>query len=400
MQMAASLTLIDTIMKSLLLICLIFLIHGNSYGDSTGVLKNKISRVLSPIEKMLKEDPSGETVKASFSKSKIANSIISYLYEVAGSLDDFSQAREERAKQVEQWLAPHDDALIAFLNAGQLSHPSYPSANMTLLQFAAPTEKLRDALLEVGRNPQGRAQYNAEAYDTILKLGLDTPQIMQDVIQKIAWRDNDPRHQSSEQARIGSILLAHAAKWGRPELMDMYQKFLSVPYLKGSYSNELEKMRLSSNYRIAFSSLKAFGKLDESLISLMKERLAEIELSGTDNDRIVIEIAYDSIGIAEGQIRPMPLTNLKGQFLGISKQTYPVWLAAHPAKLSAEKERLDRRSFPSKTSLPSDPNIPDASADRSLEKGIVVGRMLTFVGIIGTIIAVILIWRWKSKSTV
>jgi len=319
---------------------------------------------------------------------------------VAGPLDEFSQAREERAKQVEQWLAPHDDALIAFLNAGQLSNPSYPSANMSLLQFAAPTEKLRDALLEVGRNPQGRAQYSAGAYDTILKLGLETPQIMQDVIQKIAWRDNDPRHQSSEQARIGSILLAHAAKWGRPELMDMYQKFLSVPYLEGSYSNELEKMRLSSNYRIAFSSLKAFGKLDESLISLMKERLAEIELSGTDNDRNVIHITYDSIGIAEGQIRPMPLTNLKGQFLGISKQIYPAWLAAHPTKLSTEKERLDQRpSLPSEMTLPSDTIIPDDSAAEPLKQKIEVGWIATFVGISGTVIAVILIWRWKSRST-
>lgn len=376
------------------------LISGNSYGDSTDDLKNKLIKVLSPIEEMLEDDPSGQTIQASFSKSRITNSIISYFYEVAGPLDEFSPAREERAKQVEQWLSPHENALIAFLNAGQVGDPGHPSANMSLLQFAAPTEKLRDALLGVGRNPKGRSQYTAEAYDTIFKLELETPQIMQEVIQKIAWRDNDPRYQTSDQTSLGTDLLASATSWGRPELIEMYRKFLNVPYREEYYSSRVEKMRLLSNYRLAFTGLKAFGKLEESLVVLMKDRLAEIALSGTDNDRIAIEVADDSIGIAEGHIRPKPLTNLKGQFLGISKQTYPAWLAAHPAKPSTEKERPDRRlsESPANGTITTNQEATDPFTIESLAGGIGKSWGLWVAGICGMIIAVMLIWRWKSKS--
>jgi hypothetical protein len=376
------------------------LISGNSYGDSTDDLKNKLIKVLSPIEEMLEDDPSGQTIQASFSKSRITNSIISYFYEVAGPLDEFSPAREERVKQVEQWLSPHENALIAFLNAGQVGDPGHPSANMSLLQFAAPTEKLRDALLGVGRNPKGRSQYTAEAYDTIFKLELETPQIMQEVIQKIAWRDNDPRYQTSDQTSLGTDLLASATRWGRPELIEMYRKFLNVPYREEYYSSRVEKMRLLSNYRLAFTGLKAFGKLEESLVVLMKERLAEIALSGTDNDRIAIEVADDSIGIAEGHIRPKPLTNLKGQFLGISKQTYPAWLAAHPAKPSTEKERPDRRlsESPANGTITTNQKATDPFTIESLAGGIGKSWGLWLAGICGMIIAVMLIWRWKSKS--
>lgn len=385
-------------MKSLLLTFLMLSMSGNSYGDSTDDLKNKVLRVLSPIGEMLKEDPTGETIQASFSQSRITNSVISYFYEVSGPLDEFSPAREERVKQVEQWLAPHEDALIAFLNAGQVGDPGHPSANMSLLQFAAPTEKLRDALLGVGRNPKGKSQYTAEAYDTIFKLELETPQIMQEVIQKIAWRDNDPRYQTSDQTSLGTDLLMNAAKWGRPELMEMYRKFLSVPYREEYYSSRVGKMRISSNYGIAFAGLKVFGKLDESLIVLMKERLAEIALSDSGDDRNTIAAADDSIGIAEGKIRPKPLTNLKGQFLGISKQTYPAWLAAHPAKPSTEKERPDRRPL---ASLANEPKATNKEASHSSTIGSLAERVvkswgLWLAGVCGMIIAAILIWRWKS----
>jgi hypothetical protein len=376
-------------------------ISGNSYGESENDLKNRISRVLSPIEEMLKGDPSGETIQVSFSKSRITNSVISYFYEVAGPLDEISPAREERAKQVEQWLSPHEGAMIAFLNAGQVGDPGHPSANMSLLQFAAPTEKLRDALLGVGRNPKGRAQYAAEAYDTIFKLELETPQILQEVIQKIAWRDNDPRYQTSDQTSLGTDLLASATKWGRPELMEMYRKFLSVPYRQEYYSSKVEKMRLLSNYRIAFAGLKAFGKLEESLVVLIKERLAEIALSGTDNDRIAIEVADDLIGIAEGQIRPKPLTNLKGQFMGISKQAYPAWLEAHPAKPSTEKERPDRRlsESPANRTKTTNKEASHPSTIGSLAERVGKSWGLWLTGICGIIISAILIWRWKSKSS-
>jgi hypothetical protein len=400
--MAARLTLIDTTMKSFLITYFILSVIGNAHGNSTDDLKNKIDQVLSPIEEMLKEDPTGETIQASFTKSRITNSIISNFYEVAGPIDEFSQARGERAKQVEQWLLPHEDALITFLNAGEVGDPPHPSANMSLLNFAAPTEKLCAALLAVGRNTKGKAQYCGEAYDIIFKLEMETPEIMQEVIEKIAWRDNDPRYQSSEQTRLGTILLSHATVWGRKELVEMYRNFLSVPYKEDHYSNKVEKMRVLSNYRIAFTGLKAFGKLDESLVASMKERLAEIELSGTDNDRIAIEVANDSIGIAEGKIRPKPLNNFKGQFLGISKQTNAAWLAENPAKSSTEKERPDRRlsESPVYGATTTNKKASDAFIFGTVAEGVGKGWGLWLAGICGMAIAAILIWRWKSKSTI
>jgi hypothetical protein len=399
--MAARLTLIDTTMKSFLITYFILSVIGNAHGNSTDDLKNKIDQVLSPIEEMLKEDPTGETIQASFTKSRITNSIISNFYEVAGPIDEFSQARGERAKQVEQWLLPHEDALITFLNAGEVGDPPHPSANMSLLNFAAPTEKLCAALLAVGRNTKGKAQYCGEAYDIIFKLEMETPEIMQEVIEKIAWRDNDPRYQSSEQTRLGTILLSHATVWGRKELVEMYRKFLSVPYRKEYYSSQVDKMRISSNYGIAFTGLKAFGKLDESLVVLMKDRLAEIALSGTGDDQNTIAIADDSIGIAEGKIRPKPLNNFKGQFLGISKQTNAAWLAANPAKPPTEKERPDRRlsESPVNGTRTTNKTASDSSTIGTVAEGDGKRWGLWLAGICGMAIAAILIWRWKSKAT-
>jgi len=68
----------------------------------------------------------------------------------------------------------------------------------------------------------------------------------------------------------------------------------------------------------------------------------------------------------------------------------------------AESQRPDRRPSESPAEITSKPNKinPDSSAIGSLVQRIGKGESLTFAGIIGMIVAAILIWRWKSKPTI
>lgn len=297
-------------------------------SDPAEEMRDKIDGALRSIELHLKEDPSGAKFQASLSKSNLANWIIAYCGDGDVPLETFSAVREKKVAEVEQWLSPYEGNLIAVLKAGQ----GNSSAIMGLLQFAAPTERLRDALLDVGRNADMNEQYSAKAYDLIFKLGLENDQVLREVMEKTALRNGDARDQDLRDASLAAALLSKSTGWGRREFLEMYRKFLNVPYQAGPQANGVEKMRTLSNYDYAFTGLKAFGKLDGGLVDLMKKRMEELRLSGSGDDKNTLQHASDSVDIAEGRVRPLPLTNFKGRLLGVSRQAYPSWLQAHPVK--------------------------------------------------------------------
>ena len=120
----------------------------------------------------------------------------------------------------------------------------------------------------------------------------------------------------------------------------MYLQLLSVSYEPENFTTSGGRARLISNYQRSFEGLKAFGKLDDSVISMMRERLSEVPL---EEEPDFHRLARDPLLIAEGKLRPEPVVNLKGQLLGISQEVYPSWLAAHPDDEKTEIIRQSKR---------------------------------------------------------
>lgn len=298
-------------------------------------VKAQIDGVLTPLESLLASDPSGLAAQKHLNKEWLPSYVFQpYFYEVPQTLYEASPGRDERVRKIEQWMAPYERSLIKVLLACQ-SNWEPPNAVVDYLQFAAPTPELRNALLSVARNPQALPKHAADAYDTIFMLDMGDSEI-EEVIGLIRERD-----EKTKRAELGRDLMGRASRWARPEMKGIYLHFMSIPYKSENYSFPRGKLRLRTDYQRAIEGLMAFGKLDDSVVSMMKERLAEIP---QEEDRDLHRLFRDPLLIAEGNLRPEPVVNLKGQLLGISKEKYPAWLAAHPATQNAVKERSQKRS--------------------------------------------------------
>ena len=153
-------------------------------------------------------------------------------------------------------------------------------------------------------------------------LDLGDPEVAKEVIELIEERDA-----KSARSPVGGALMGKLTRWARPEMKNMYLELLSVSYKPENFTIPGGKARLTSNYQRSFEGLKAFGKLDDSVVSMMRERLSEVPL---EEEPDFHRLARDPLLIAEGKLRPEPVVNLKGQLLGISQEAYPSWLAAHP----------------------------------------------------------------------
>lgn len=379
-------------MRTLKLLIAFLLVAFAARGAFAQSVEEKIQRALAPLESLLATDPSGKAAQDHLAEEKISNRIIlQYFYAVGGPLHEYSPAREERVKEVERWLAPYEETLIGVLNASQFDGQILPSPVLVIFHYAAPTTKLRDALLAVGRNPKVTGQYAAEAYSTIFQLEMGDTNLMSEVIEKIAWRDD-----KNTRAELGMNLLVTAStRWARPELKEMYQEFLSVPYKPENYPSRGGKVRLRTYYKLALAGLKPFGKLDDSLVSLMKARLSEMT---PKEDRDLYGSFKDSIMIAEGEAPPVPVTNFKGHLLGVSKDTYPAWLAMHPKRSSPEQGSSQKRPRNQTT------DTNDAQANEhfgSLDTEPSTKRIyikVSFVLIVGFIIITLMWYRLKKRA--
>jgi hypothetical protein len=370
----------------LLVLFYLSILVGCASSDET--VKTRIDQVLAPLESLMASDPSGLAAQKHLNKEWLPSYVFQpYLYEVPQTLFESSPERDERVRKIEQWMAPYEQSLIKVLLACQ-SNWEPPNAVVGYLQFAAPTPQLRDALLSVARNPEALPHYAAKAYDKIFMLDMGDPELVNEVIDLIKERD-----EKTKRADLGRDLMGRTSKWALPEMKEIYLKFLRIPYKPENYSFPGGKLRLRTDYQRAIEGLMAFGKLDDSVVSMMKERLAEIP---QEEDPDLHRLFRDSLLIAEGNLRPEPVVNLKGQLLGISKEKYPAWLAAHPATQSAVKERPDRRTSELADGGMETKKSSDPSAFGSLVQRVGESWGLWLTGICGILIATILVWRWKS----
>ncbi len=354
-------------------------------ASSDGRVKGRIDEVLKPLESLLVSDPSGLAAQEHLNKEWLPSHVFQpYFYEVQETLYEASPGRDERVRKVEQWMAPYEQSMINVLLACQ-SNWEGPDAVVDYLKFAAPTPELRDALLSVARNPEALPMHATDAYDTIFMLGMGDS-VMGEIIDLINERDG-----KSKRAEMGRDLIGKATRWARPEMKEIYINFLSVPYKPENYSFPGGKLRLRTDYQRAITGLMAFGRLEESVVSMMKERLAEIP---QEEDRDLHRLFRDPLLIAAGNGRPEPVVNLKGQLLGISKEKYPAWLAAHPALNTVAEERAEKRSAGvelRETSKRNEQSSDASSIAARIRK--ICGEFIIFV----LLALCALSWYWRNK---
>lgn len=330
-------------MSIMKLLFILFLFARVAFASSDQGVKFKIDKVLTPLESLIVSDPSGSLAQNHLRKEWLPSNVIQpYFYESPETLYEASPERDKRVSNIEQWMMPYQESLLKVLLAGQRNQEA-PNAVFSYLQFTAPTPEVRDALLSVAKNPNALIEHSASAYNSIFMLDMGYPDLINEII--IFIKDPD---KTSRKAELGRALIGRVSGWARPEMKEIYVGYLSIPYNETSYSFPGGKIRLRSDYQHAIMGLKAFGKLDENIIFLIKERLNEIP---QEEDPVLHRVSRDALLIAEGKLRPEPTVNLKGQLLGISKEVYPAWLVTHPIKKSVNltgtfkfKEAIEKNS--------------------------------------------------------
>ena len=297
-------------------------------------VKARIDLVLKQLPEMLTGDPTGRAAQEFVNREGlINNTILPYFYAIPGALHETSPAREARVHQVESWLASFESILIGVMRATARDNQA-SNAVADLLFFSKPTPVVRDALLEIFRDPKSNTQKASEACHTLFMLRLDDAEIRKEVRQKIEWRDDF--HTRAELA--ASLLRDGSSLWGMCELEDLYRNFLSVPFKPENYPKRGDRAKLQHHYDVAVRGLKAFGTLGGSFAELLKARRAEMNSS---EDADLINSCEETILMVEGQCNPKPLVNWKGELLGVSRIAYPAWISKQKAaKATVPKSAL------------------------------------------------------------
>jgi hypothetical protein len=127
-------------------------------------------------------------------------------------------------------------------------------------------------------------------------------------------------------------------RWTLGEAEPFYAEFLSVTYKPENFPQRGGKAALSSQYAMAASGLMAYGVRGAKYAEMLKARLAELGSDPDGDARNTAVILGEAIPIVEGRVNPKPITNYKGQLLGISQVAWPEWQAAHRESTTREDQ--------------------------------------------------------------
>jgi len=264
----------------------------------------RITETLEAAQKAYELDPSGLEAQRILNKSRlIIDTIQQYFYIVPGALHEHSAARQIRVEQVEGWLGRYEPFFVKLI--GTLSDPKTDSKAITSF--------VKAALLQVARSETARPENAAAAYDGIFYLEMDDPEIRREVVDILDWMDE--RH---TKARLAAQVRNMSAElWATPEMIDYWRQSLSVPFSPENFPTRGGSERLDTNYLIAATALSHFGKMDDRLAELARQRAEEIRKSG-GHQRTIDKLIFAS-EVLEGTRPPEIAVNWKGQLLGASK---------------------------------------------------------------------------------
>jgi len=284
-----------------------------SFAVTAEDVEARITETLEAAQKAYELDLSGLEAQRILNKSRlIIDTIQQYFYIVPGALHEHSAARQIRVEQVEGWLGRYEPFFVKLI--GTLSDPKTDSKAITsFVKFTKPTPQIKAALLQVARSETARPENAAAAYDGIFYLEMDDPEIRREVVDILDWMDE--RH---TKARLAAQVRNMSAElWATPEMIDYWRQSLSVPFSPENFPTRGGSERLDTNYLIAATALSHFGKMDDRLAELARQRAEEIRKSG-GHQRTIDKLIF-AAEVLEGTRPPEIAVNWKGQLLGASK---------------------------------------------------------------------------------
>jgi hypothetical protein len=302
----------------LVLVATAFVPLSCSVGEEEAL--KRIHGALTPLPHLLAADPSGNSAQEHLQRERLPDHVLqSFFHGVPGAPHEDSPERQQRVAKVEEAMSSFESALISLVRTTKANQKS-PNAVMVLIQFAKPTNALRQALLDVAQSPNTPVSNAALAYDALFRLQLDDEELHRDVLQRIGQRD-----EFHTRARLGADLLTRASTdWALAQLEPLYTQFLSTPCKPENYPRRGGRARLVSYYLRAAEGLSRFGLLSQSNAALCRARIAELDPRIEDESRVIGDLT-ECLERLEGKRVPKLAVNVKSRFLGVSAEAYRLW---------------------------------------------------------------------------
>lgn len=262
-----------------------------SYADLTQDVSSKLET--------LRESYASDGIKGGDKLRSVAEVKKTIQFYIRGAdSNDWATPSIERLKrlgEIADAIQPYTSLLI---DLGTPTSTGDCNSNaLGLLYFAHPTKELKQELLNLANAPKPRGAARA-AYDIIFNLGMDTPDVREEIIKRMA----EYQPESYKSSAANEIFYAAGAAWRMEEAIPFY-----LDILQREYRNKNE---LNGRVRTVANAVRGLGSKAADVLPLLQHQLARMKAEEADfRDINVVERAIRAI---EGKEPIEPLLSVNG----------------------------------------------------------------------------------------
>ena len=310
---------------------LVLLPENSLASNSTSFIDEK----LQDLSALLKEDPSGKKSQNYLRRNSLLYPIQKYLYGVPGTLIEHSHERQQRVLEMEGRLRRYETVILDTTKAS-FAQGNGETSSVRLLPFFPKSDGIKDALFSIIRETNKNQEFIIQSYEAIFMLQLDDADLRGGLVDFIKKN----RFKKTTQSNLAAGLYSSSARWGVPEMQELYLSDIETPIHPDNYINGNNRLSLISNIENAARGLEYYGKMPHAYIDVLEARMRELDLNSGDEQDALSQFKQ-TIAILRGDREPEFAVSWKGQLLGISNETYRKWFGHDREIKSAEV--FDRR---------------------------------------------------------
>ena len=287
-----------------------------------------IDEALSPLSGMASDEAGGNAALRLITKGRlIGDEILPYFYGAGGALHEVNAERRRRVETVERALGSYAVILLDVMERSK-KRRTLPNAAAQVLCFAPATANLKSGLLNLAADEMASPETKGEAYNVLFMLGMDDQAIRDEVIAKLALRD-----EPSTLAPLGAYLMEGVStRWALAEGEAVWRSLLAIPFRPENYPARGGRQKLLANYNWGTEGLSRFGVLGAAHIPLLRARLAELN-EGDEAEARVAEAIKVCINRLEGSEAPALAVSWKGGLLGVNESAMEEWKARESVRI-------------------------------------------------------------------
>jgi hypothetical protein len=335
---------------------ILFLCAG--YGAASDI-RSLVDARLDSLPSLLVQDPSGSKAQNYLRNNSLLYPIQNYFYDVPGTLTEHSHDRQQRVLEVEGILNRHEKIILDVTRAS-FAQGNGETSTIRLLPFFPQSAAIKDTLFTIVREPTKNQEFAIQSYDAIFMLQLDDADLRGEMVNFI----NTNRNQKTTSAELAGGLYSASARWGAPEMQEIYQSDIETPIHPDNYIYGNNRQALIANIVNAARGLDYYGKMPENYIAALEARIKELDLKSGDEQNALSQFKK-TIAILRGDREPEFAVSWKGQLLGISNETYRKWFG-HDREIKSAAA-FDRRPPSDSTStLPVSSSITPVQQPKSV----------------------------------